>query len=308
VRATYELLLLNDFVYKAPPSLRDPNLSFDNKGVQNIKYPRDVLRDKSGTCVDLAILHAAIAHQLGIRPLLALVRGHAFPIYSLLGKDAKGEQAVLRVPIESTGIRGGLHSRKLSRAGFDLAVEIGTQAETNARKEDKYIEIDVRQEWALGVSSPELPPLPEGVLETWGITAKGVPGVTLPDAGGGATMSDASGFGGTWEGAVKARFGGPDLKPYRLTFVVSVRRGERYKLLATFVPDGGGDTVQEESVAEDQEGQLVFQGKSRSVLVADGKSRDITPGRGTARVKDGKLVGKYGADGEGFSSFTLDRK
>ncbi len=308
LRALYELFLLNDFVYKSGPALADPTLSFDNTTVQNVKYPRDVLRDKSGTCLELAILHAAVAHQLGIRPLLACVKGHCFPIFTLDEKDPKGEPIVRRVALEATGIRGGLRSLGMSRIGFDKAIDLATANETRSREANTFLEIDVRREWALGVGNPELPPLPEGVLETWGITAKGMPGITLPDIGGGATLSDASGFGGTWEGTVKARFGGPEMKPYVVTLVVVARRGERYKLLATFVPEGGGDTVQEESVAEDQDGQLVFQGKGRTVRSAAGTSTELAPGRGVAKVKDGKLVGKYGADGEGFSPFTLDRK
>lgn len=306
LRAAYELMLLNDFVYKSSVGLADPTLSFDNTTVQNIKYPRDVLRDKSGTCIELAILHAAIAHQLGIDARLALVHGHCFPIFELTERHGD-EVKVKRVPVESTGIRGGLRGMGMVRVGFDKAVELAERTEKDARAKQEFIEVNVGEQWTRGIGSPELSALPDDSLERWGITAKGLPGVTLPDIGNGATKTDVTGFGGNWAGTVKARFGGPDMKPYRLTLVVEVLRGQRYKLLATFVPEGGGETIQEESVAEDQDGQIVFQGKSRTRRTAKGASVELAPGRGAGKLKEGKLVGKYGADGEGFASFTLDR-
>ena len=306
LRASYELMLLNDFVYKSPVAIVDPTLSFDSTLVQNLKYPRDVLRDKSGTCIELAILHAAIAHQLGIRATLALVHGHCYPVFELTERDGD-KTKVRRVPLESTGIRGGLRGNGMVRVGFDKAVELAEQTEKHARAKGEFLEVDVEAAWARGIGSPELPPLPDDALERWGITAKGLPGMTLPDLGNGATKTDLAGFGGTWKGTVRARFGGPDLLPHRVTLVVVPLRGQRYKLLATFEPEGGGATIQEESVAEDQEGQLVFQGKSRTRRGEGARAVDLVPGRGAARVKDGKLTGKYGADGEGFTSFALDR-
>src|SRR5262249_55321960 len=60
LRACYELLQANDFTYQHPPTLTDRTVSFDAKDVQNVKFPRDTVRDKSGTCIDLAILYAAM--------------------------------------------------------------------------------------------------------------------------------------------------------------------------------------------------------------------------------------------------------
>jgi len=307
LRASYELMLLNDFVYKSPVALADPTLSFDHLTVQNIKYPRDVLRDKSGTCIELAILHAAIAHQLGIDARLALVQGHCFPMFELVEHD--GDKVKTKhVALEATGIRGGLRGSGMVRVGFEKAVQLAEETEKHAREAHAFLEVPVEELWARGVGSPELPPLPDDSLERWNIHAKGVPGITLPEIGNGDAKSDASGFGGAWTGTVKAKLGGATMRIWRTTLDVQVLRGQRYKLLATFVPEDGGETVQEESVAEDQDGQLVFQGKNRSRLTAEGKSIDIPPGRGAARLKDGKLVGKYGADDEGFASFTLTRK
>lgn len=302
VRAAYELMLLNDFVYKSSVGVTDTRLSFDVKRVQNLKFPRDVLRDKSGTCIELAIFLAAVGHHLGIETSLALVQGHCFPIFTL-----REGSKVRRVPVEATGIRGGLRGGGMVRVGFEKAVDIAARTEVESREDRRYLEVDVRAEWGRGVAGPELPPLPDDALARWGVTEHGVPGVTLPELGAGPAKSDPSGFGGTWEGSAKARFGGADWKPCRMTLAVTTLRDGKFRLSATFVPDDGSATVQEDATAEDQDGQLVFQGTRRVARSPGGATTDLSPGRGSAKVKDGRLVGKYGADGEGFAAFSLAR-
>lgn len=54
LKSCYELWQGNDFTYQGPVSLSDKTLSFDNTLVQNIKFPRDIIRDKSATCIDLS--------------------------------------------------------------------------------------------------------------------------------------------------------------------------------------------------------------------------------------------------------------
>jgi len=46
---------------------------------QHIKYARDVLRNNSGTCVDLAVLYASVMESVGLQPILFQVPGHCFP-------------------------------------------------------------------------------------------------------------------------------------------------------------------------------------------------------------------------------------
>lgn len=309
LRAAYELMLLNDFVYKSAVAAGEvvpDGQSFDVLSVQNVKFPRDVLRDKSGTCIELAIFLAAVGHQLGIDSKLAIVTGHCFPIFQL--SEGKGNDAkTRRVPLEATSIRGGLHGTGMERVGFDKAVELASATEKRHRADDTFIEVDVQTLWMRGVNPPELPPLPDDSLARWGVTEQGLPGMTLPELGAGPARSDPSGFGGSWEGTAKARFGGADLKPCRMTLVVMTLRDGKFRLSATFVPEDGSATVQEDATAEDQDGQLVFQGTRRVALGAGGGATALSPGRGAAKVKDGRLVGKYGADGEGFASFSLAR-
>ena len=99
LRSCYEIMQANDFTYQGPVGIMDENMSFDNKIVQSIKFPRDVIRDKSGTCIELASLYCAMAHAVGLEPSLVLVPGHAFPIIKLPSGDY--------VPVETTGVGGG---------------------------------------------------------------------------------------------------------------------------------------------------------------------------------------------------------
>ncbi|MEJ2592877.1 MAG: hypothetical protein P8178_16050, partial [Candidatus Thiodiazotropha sp.] len=48
---------------------------------QRLRRPGDVLEGGHGTCIDLALLLAACLEYIGMRPVLFLIRGHAFPGY-----------------------------------------------------------------------------------------------------------------------------------------------------------------------------------------------------------------------------------
>ena len=45
---------------------------------QRIRMPEEVLKDKKGTCLDLAILYCACLEEVGFNPILVLIDGHAF--------------------------------------------------------------------------------------------------------------------------------------------------------------------------------------------------------------------------------------
>jgi len=51
----------NDIVYTTPSG---SFLTEGNSSLQDIKYPRDVFRDRAGTCIDLAITYAALAESV----------------------------------------------------------------------------------------------------------------------------------------------------------------------------------------------------------------------------------------------------
>jgi len=54
LKACYEIWQANNFTYQGPVGFADPTMSFDNNIVQSIKFPRDVIRDRSATCIELA--------------------------------------------------------------------------------------------------------------------------------------------------------------------------------------------------------------------------------------------------------------
>lgn len=49
--------------------------------VQRLRTPGEVLKTKLGTCIDLALLLAALLEFVDIYPAIILLRGHAFPAY-----------------------------------------------------------------------------------------------------------------------------------------------------------------------------------------------------------------------------------
>lgn len=149
LKGLYETLVANDITYQHPPSLVDATLSFNNGSIQNVKYPRDVLRDRSGTCIDLAILYAAMAHATGMPAYLCVVPGHCFPVIGL----PDGSLAA----VEVTGVGGG------GRMGADAAtfgdVFLYGARELGAALSGPHVLVDLRHEWTHGVSCPELPPV-----------------------------------------------------------------------------------------------------------------------------------------------------
>jgi hypothetical protein len=48
---------------------------------QRVRAPSRILAERRGTCIDLALLFAACLEQIGIKPVLFLLRGHAFAGY-----------------------------------------------------------------------------------------------------------------------------------------------------------------------------------------------------------------------------------
>ncbi len=55
----------------------NPPASFENTG-QKIRFPGDVVAQRFGTCLDLALLVAACCEQAGLRPFVFMHEGHAY--------------------------------------------------------------------------------------------------------------------------------------------------------------------------------------------------------------------------------------
>jgi hypothetical protein len=208
LRAAYNTELLNNIVYQTPSS----NAVDAGVFAQDIKYPRDVLRAKSGTCIDLAILYATLAESVGMHAYLMLVPGHCFSVINVSGQ---------MIAVENTGLGGGNQ-----RASFDQMVKYGMQEMQEYMKQGRYYLIDIDAQQGAGhIPSPELPTLESNFLTTCGFTRTGVinenrqqaqqpngggnrgdqrPEVTTPPVNG-APVGDASDFNGVWKGDMDGR-------------------------------------------------------------------------------------------------------
>jgi hypothetical protein len=207
LRAAYNVELLNNIVYQTPSSgAVDPGVF-----AQDIKYPRDVLRAKSGTCVDLAILYATLAESVGMHAYLMLVPGHCFSVINVGGQ---------LVPIENTGLRGGNE-----RASFDQVVKRGMEEMQEHLRDGRYYLIDIDVQQGPGhVPNPELPALASSFLTECGIVRTGLIHETRPadaqqkQGGGdgrgnrsevgappGFPAGDSVDFNGVWKGDIDSR-------------------------------------------------------------------------------------------------------
>jgi hypothetical protein len=131
----------NRISYQTPPSLK-VNQTFG----QNIKYARDVLRNRAGTCIDLAIFWASVAKAVGLKAHVVAVPGHAFPVIQLPNGNL--------LPIEATLIGQGT---------LEQAVEQGLKNYQQAMQ-GAYLTIDVDAVQAQGVRCLDLPPVNDSWL------------------------------------------------------------------------------------------------------------------------------------------------
>ncbi len=151
-KALYDLELFNGISYQTPSGF----LTEYTSAGQDLKYPRDVLRDKAGTCIDLAILYASVCETVGLKTLIIVIPGHAFPVVILPSGQL--------LPIEATGVGGAAVGRSMS---FEEAVNAGKK---NIRELEmgRYFVVNVQELQSQGVSTPELSKLPADILKQWG--------------------------------------------------------------------------------------------------------------------------------------------
>ncbi|NJE10607.1 cysteine protease [Thermococcus sp. MAR1] len=180
----WALALMNGFSYKT-----EPNSYWTAKAAQHVMYPRDVIRDKSGTCLDLAIWFATLATTQGLKSYVVFIPGHAFPLIEL--------PSGALIPVEATVINEGV--------SFQEAIQAGIQTWQEAMQ-GPYIIVDVAEMQSNGIVPPELPELPADVLTRWGIslqtggTGGGVGGTSGGNEGnGGGAGETGGGTGNTGE-------------------------------------------------------------------------------------------------------------
>lgn len=314
--AIYELECRNDFTYQFPAGLADRSVSFDPKLVQHIKYPRDVIRDKSGTCIDLAICYAAVANAIGMDVSLALIPGHCFPIVRWNGRY---------FPVEATCIRGGVRfatDPRRAPATFEEALKAGAQELEESMRSGQIVIVDVQEWWTRGVSGPELEPLPANVLAEWGISVEGAAGAPRAAPGGEPAAPgpvapgpvappavQAGGFEGTWTGTVPDGAGGT------LPVTLTIEKGRPSGFAARSTvrskgADGRAYDVVKTYIGTDTNGSLGLVCQSMMVTDAEtGVAQEGWPdGQVTAQIKDGRLVGRSSSGNGSVVEFSFERK
>ncbi len=133
----------------------EPSSYWTGKFAQHVKFPRDTILDREGTCIDLALMYASLVSAQGLENVyIMLVPGHAFPIVRL-------PQSGKMIPIETTTLNGG--------ASFKQAIQTAVQNWEQKYSNGPHLLVDVRTWQASGVTPPELPPLPPDILERKGI-------------------------------------------------------------------------------------------------------------------------------------------
>ena len=106
VKAVYDTL--------ANLGMRYVNTPMSYAGQQRIKFPSQVLDDRSGNCIELSILYASIFEALDMEPVIVLVPGHAF-----MGVRAwHGSNSVLFLETTMTGYRSYAEAREIGNREF----------------------------------------------------------------------------------------------------------------------------------------------------------------------------------------------
>ncbi|HWE02502.1 MAG TPA: hypothetical protein VG326_08825 [Tepidisphaeraceae bacterium] len=155
-KSLYDLELANHVSYQWSVGLLTANGGVS----QELKYPRDVLRDRSGTCIELAIFYASVCESAGLHCDLVMIPGHCFPVVRLPSGGL--------LPVEATAISGpAINEKHPDPFTFEEAVKFAVK-EYNGLKMGLFFQIDVDHNQAEGVLCPELTKLPADIVNTWG--------------------------------------------------------------------------------------------------------------------------------------------
>jgi hypothetical protein len=148
-------LFRQNIAYETTPGGYQP----DGLSHQYLKYGRDVLRSRSGTCVNLSILYASVCEAAGLQAFIVMGPGHAFAA-------AKLPQSGLPVFVETTGCGGGT---KKSSMTFVQARESAFRTYQQWTADGVIQETDIQASRQNGISPPELPDIGPNPLKEWGL-------------------------------------------------------------------------------------------------------------------------------------------
>lgn len=150
VTAIYAALQEENIAYTMPPA------SFERMG-QRVRVPQEVLQNKQGTCIDLAVLFASCLEAINIHSLLIIIKGHAFIGYWLEEKTFP-DATVDDSSAISKRIADGINEISLVEctdfvAGKNITMDL---AEKHARNqllndEDFVVAIDVQRTREAGI-------------------------------------------------------------------------------------------------------------------------------------------------------------
>ena len=143
----WKFMEMNRISYQLPPG----NV-VEGKVVQHLKYARDVIRNKAGTCADLAVFWASVAKAAGMETCVAGVPGHAFPVFIL-------PQSKRPFAVESTLIL---------KTSFDKAVESGMKTLNKYQNAGTIYLVNVNQMQSNGVHCLDLPKVETDFLKKLG--------------------------------------------------------------------------------------------------------------------------------------------
>ncbi len=147
LRALWKFMEMNRIAYQLPPA----NV-VEGKMVQHLKYARDVVRNKAGTCADLAVFWASVGKAAGMDSVICGVPGHAFPAFIL-------PQSKRPIAIESTAILSST---------FDKAVESGMKTMSKYQQAGTIYMVNINQMQSNGVHCLDLPKVETDFLKKLG--------------------------------------------------------------------------------------------------------------------------------------------
>lgn len=311
----YRLMQVNNFTYQHPAGLLDRTVAFDAKSVQSLQFPRDTIRKRSGTCIDLAILYAACAESVGVRSFLAMVPGHCFPVFRLPSGQLIG--------IEATGVGGGL---KHGTALFDSMVTEGIKKLAKWNRDGRIQLLDLQKLWTRGISNPELAELPADIVQKWGLveTRKGEEILYQVNQNRRKNVGDLGNnernnnqpqatFAGTWKGNIRERLDSGQVITYPAAVTFTKQRNGSYSFLAiaqASIPDGWGGfvriRVRSIGTAVVQNGTLVAKGTKKVATYLDSNVNEpMQPDIGRFTITNGKLTGRTGNQFDGYVSISF---
>jgi len=170
---------------------------------ESLRYGRDVIQNRSGTYIDLAILYASVCEAAGLRTSLNLTPSNCLPS--------------IRLPEGSTTT---IDLTRLNSVPFSKASDEGDSLLKGARAKQEVSEINVAKWRGLGVQSADQPKLQEDLLKNYNFGS----GSDVSSAGSG----DLSKFAGRW--TLRQT---PEVRTIEYTLVLSNDGKYTYRIVIT---------------------------------------------------------------------------